>query len=499
MTDISTDAALPLFTTSLDAPYDQMFCKATLEWAVETVKLVGGNQKEGNGIQLALEETLCFIITSYPDAEPWELIKIEIKLFPTGTIELSVSNAGPPVHLNRVPTYTPEASIDSNIDGLWYFLAQQAVDTLEFKNLGIHGWLVLITQKLDSPTYKTTSNNDPNSLKAKGAKLTPRFATAKDAGQLMDLTFDTYRYSYPGEDFYRKSKLTDALTSGKMESIVVEAENTIVANTSVIVDQATPKCGYLSTLMVHRAFRASRAIMVLIKEINRYFETNSRQMEVYYGTMVTEHTASQKAAVKAGLKPLALLLGVGASVDYRGMSIHGGSRESFVLCSRLAKPPENHKLFLPKHHQKVMHPLLEQLGASLEFDWDDEHIISAETTAFTISEDNIESSATVVFEKMGKDWAAQTRKCLFQMSNRQIRSTVIYIPAWQQPPADLDREMGKINSIFTGIKPVSATKYYLVYCNLTFTVDFEKIQMASTAANDLKQHVLQIYHETFSE
>lgn len=111
----------PYFSTSLEIPYDHRFMNMALDWAVANVTLAGGQQSDSDGLRLALEENLNFIIGAYPDAEPWELIRLGLHLLHDGMAEVTLSNAGPPVHLDRIPRYDPEDAAASDMDGLWFF------------------------------------------------------------------------------------------------------------------------------------------------------------------------------------------------------------------------------------------------------------------------------------------------------------------------------------------------------------------------------------------
>lgn len=481
---------------SVEVPYELRFSGLVLDWATGIVELAGGDQRELDGIRLALEETLTFIISSYDDAESWELIHIDARILTDGTAEFSMTNAGPPVHMDRIPEYNPSSPDEPDMDGLWYFLAQKMVDSLEFKNLGMDGWLVVIKQQLAAPSFETdepegTDNNGPD----KKLNFSSRLGTADDASQLMDLTYDTYRYSYPGEEFYHKSKLCQAMEEGNLVSMLVEDNGEIIGNSSITVPKDTPHCGYLGSLMVRRAYRRTRAIMLIIRDTKRYIEANPLGVDLYYGTMVTEHPASQKAGAKVGLHPTALLLAVGAAVNYRGMNIDNAQRESFLVCARLTKTPELETLFLPKRHQEFMKPLLEKVGCTAAFAWGNDADLS-DDTALSISEDHTEKNGYVTISSLGDNWSDALRRAIFDLNTKGLRTTVILVPAWRQPPTNLDQDMARLNAVFSGIKPVSASKYYLVYCAVSDKVDFDQIQLADPNATALKEHVRQLYNET---
>lgn len=478
----------------VEAPYDLQFIPLMLDWATGITQTAGSDERETSGIRLALEETLAFIINAYEEAETWELINLGIRISRDGNTEISISNAGPPVHLDRISTYDPAAPSDEDLDGLWYFLASKMVDSLEFKNLGMDGWLIVIQQRIANLVIEDDSCIDDTTDGGSGKKIvfSSRLGTPEDAGDLIDLTYDTYRYSYPGEEFYRKSQLKLAIENKDIISVVVEDDGTIVGNSSISISEEAPHCAYMGALMVRRAYRKTRAIMHMIRETARYIDENPIEAEVYYGTMVTEHVASQKAGAKVGLHPVALLLAVGAAVDYRGMNIGDGARESFTICSRLTKPCELKTIYLPEMHQAIMRPLLDKIGCNAAFHWG-APIRLSEKTEYSMVEFASEGTANITIATLSSDWQNILRKLLFSFHARKYRTVVFFVPAWKQPPADIDERMQQLNAVFTGIKPVSANKYYLVYCALTDTMDFDRLKLADPQIDALKEHVRQLY------
>jgi anti-sigma regulatory factor (Ser/Thr protein kinase) len=236
--EVSTglERTMSIFSAALEIPYDLRFIVNALNWVTELTMLAGGGRQEAGALRSAGDETLAFIINSYPNAEIWERIRMEFSLLTDGMIEIAITNAGPPVHMNRIPQYDPRAPAEANMDGLWYFLAREAVDDFMFQNNGHKGWRVIMRKRLPEIAFtmkpslvKTTDAPVPKSL------FVTRLAVPEDAPDIMDLTYDTYRYTYPGEVFYHESKLREALATGKITSLVVEANGLIVGNASFVI------------------------------------------------------------------------------------------------------------------------------------------------------------------------------------------------------------------------------------------------------------------------
>ncbi len=500
MTEIAdTDDIIQKFSTAIELPYDVRFVSAALDWTAELGKIAGCGQREVNDLRLALEETLTFLVNSYPDAESWEQIRLEFGLQSNDLIHITISNAGPPVHLNQIPIYNPENPSESEIVGLWYFLACNAVNELSFQNLGMDGWRAVIKKQLSNATFtQKASPHTAEMTPAEKKTFIARIATEQDADGLVDLTYETYRYTYPLPMFYHSSQLSQALKEKGIVSIVVETNGIIVGNSSMVISAHTPRCAYSCSLMLKPAFRKSQAIIYLLREINRYLASGELGVDLYYGNTVTTHTGSQKAGEKTGFKPLGLLLSACIAVDFRGMKRICAGRESFVIYVRFACTPTLGVIYLPERHQPVMNGLLTQAGFPSRLSAD-EAIPQALNTRFHIEEDPVERCATVMLSELSQDWATPLRKTIFTLKVRDIRTLVILIPAWLPVPPDLDAEMERFNAVFTGIKPISADECYLIYCAVSNPVDFDHILLADPLANALKEHCRQLYNKIFDE
>lgn len=470
-----------------------------LDWAVGLAALAGGAQKEANALRLALDETLTFLINSYPDAEIWEQVLLEFSLHDDGMAEVIVTNAGPPVHLSRIPQYAPQTPDEDDIDGLWYFLACQAADELTFQNHGMDGWRVVIRKKLTgTPFERRKSKAVANAIPIRKTPFITRLASPEDAAGLVDLTYDTYRYSYPSNAFYHESQLRELLATGGIISLVVESDGVIAGNSSFIIAPQTPRCAYSCSLMIKPAFRQSQAIIHLLREIDRHLDSGAMDVDLSYGATVTTHTGSQKAGARIGFKPLAMHLSVCVAVDFRGMKSASAERETFVICVRFIKAPSLTTVYLPERHHGVMSGLLVQAGFQCPLSAE-ESVPVVKNSLFNVEEDDIEHCAYITITELGQDWAARLRKKVFALNAKSILTVIILIPAWHPVPPNLDREMGYFNAIFNGLKPVSAGESYLVYSALSGPVDFDRILLFDPLAHELKEHCRQLYAEIVAE
>jgi len=215
-------------------------------------------------------------------------------------------------------------------------------------------------------------------------------------------------------------------------------------------------------------------------------------VDLSYGTTVTTHAGSQKAGARIGFTPLALLLAYCAGVDFRGMKSASGERETLVICVRFITPPDLATIYLPECHHAVMENLIKQAGYHCQLS-SEEAVPGAEHSVFTVEEDDISHSASLILTTVGQDWAIRLQKKVFAMKAKGIITVIILIPAWRHIPPGLDHEMGRLNAVFSGLKPLSAQECYLVYCALSGPVDFDRIILHDPLALALKEHCRQLY------
>jgi len=487
------------FSAHLELPYDVRFMETSLSWATGLITLAGGVQKEAHALRLALDETLTFLIDSYPEAESWERIRVEFQLRADGVAEIDITNAGPPVHPERIPHYVPDSHLESDVDGLWYFLASGFVDELTFSSRGKDGWGVMIRKGLAEPTFepKVPGGGQDAALAGK-IKFSTRLAVPEDAVNLVNLTYDTFRYSYVDEDFYSETKLCKALAQGEIISLLVEADGVIVGNSSFALSPEMPRRAYSGSLMVKPAFRQSRAIIHLLNEVTRFMDSGQLDADLYFATMVTAHTGSQKAGARVGWKPLALHLSAAPVVDFRGIKFSHDERESLVTYVRLASPMQLPVLYLPQRHHVVMAGLLAQAGFDSALSAQ-EAAPSEVRTRFVEKVDAAFGCATLTVSQVGQDFAERLTKKLFSVRGKGIETVMILVPAWHPLPPDLEAVMGRINGFFTGVEPVSARECYLLYCVLSASLDFERIRIQDPLAQELKGHCRRLYEELVAE
>ncbi|SDL40240.1 Anti-sigma regulatory factor (Ser/Thr protein kinase) [Maridesulfovibrio ferrireducens] len=480
------------FTASVEIPYDLRFMVPVLDWASTLVSTSGGNQRESDGLRLALEETLVFLISAYPDAQDKEVLRVNFQLKIDGIATVTIANAGPPIHLNRIPNYDPQNPEESELDGLWFHLAQNAVDHLEFNNLGLDGWQIVASMRLACPSFEKGSAEED--LNDKKINFNLRRATPDDAAQLVDLTYDTYGYEYTGEFFYYESQLRKVIEDGDVKVIVAENGETLAGSVAFFLFPQKPHLAETGSLMVRHSYRCTRAISYLMKESVRYIDENSLGVDIYSSTCVTTSVISQKIASHLKYYPFSLLLNMGCQRQDAGKY----SWMTLFAHAKFIAPVANMRIHLPEQHHEIVGALFDQADISHELIDEVSKDLPKETT-FYLYEIATLKAVSITFQQLGQDWIAKLRKTIFNLRCNGNRAFTIYFPAWNPIPPNLDEEMLKFNGIFVGVSPISADECCLVYSILVDGVDFDNIQLVGSRGQELKEHIRGLYNKYIKE
>ncbi|WP_031482155.1 ATP-binding protein [Maridesulfovibrio frigidus] len=480
------------FTASVELPYDLRFRFPVLDWTSSLVSTSGGNQKESDALRLALEETLTFLISAYPDAQDKDMLRVNFQLKKDGMATVTIVNGGPPIHLNRIPNYDPLNPEKCELGGLWLYLTQNFVDRLEFNNLGLAGWQIVVGKLLSNPSFEKESVEDD--LNDNKINLSLRFATPDDAPQLVDLTYDTYGYEYTGEFFYYESQLREVIEGGDVTVIIAENGETIAGSIAFFLFAEKPHLAETGALMVKHSYRHTRAIAYMMKEINRYITENLLGVDVYSSTCVTTSTTSQKIGKKLKYYPFSLLLNMGCQRKDVG-------RYSWMTLFALTKftvPVTNMRIYLPEQHHEIVHALFDQAEIYPEIINETSKEFPKETTFYLYKIATLKS-VSITFQQLGRDWISKLRKTIFSLRCEGSLAFTVYFSACSPLPPNLDKEMVQFSGIFVGVSPISADECYLVYSILVDGVDFDNIQVIGSRGQELKEHIRGLYNKHIKE
>lgn len=480
---------LALFRSSLAINYDTLFLPTAHAFVDNLSQLAGASGRERVQLQVALEEVLVYVIDQFPDPKFEHHIDLQFILQATGDLVIDIAHGGPPMHQEFIPEF--DVHDESTVDGLWYKLASRMVDTLTMESLSKAGWLIRLTKKIQNLAFTRTppSANNTDII----GQLEVRDAIPEDAPQLVDLAYETYRYSYLS-DFYDPNSLRENLRAGRYHTTVVEDGGRIVGALSIKYSAGNPRMAELGAAMVIPEYRKTTAFSRLIKAMQRHHADNPRNLELLECHAVTSHTISQRSISKidSRYRPFAILLNFFADPNFIAIKNRAGAKESMLVFynvhGRLTVP----RLYAPRIHRAVLEGLLVNSGHSIEV-VTDTLTPQASDSDITCAIDETLQLATLNLAEFGVAWDDDLRKALLAVSMQKIDTVIVRIKADQPLPPNLEQRLADLNLLFSGLILESLDSAWLHYMLITEPVDFDRIQIHDAMSQKLLGHIRNRY------
>ena len=354
------------------------------------------------------------------------------------------------------------------------------------------GWLISITKNvvmdnapapaLESPPEATAP--PPISL----ASHRTRMATPEDAATLMDLVFQTYRYSYLA-DFYNTEKLRDAIARNMCEITVLETDR-IIGAYSVSYPDTGERWAEVGGGMILPEYRNGRAILHLFQAVTEYLEKNPRNCDFFVSHLVTTHTRSQKILQKTQnpFVPMFLFLNMVPHLNFISLNNNSERRESTLWCFSLHGPLNLERVYAPKSRHGMLRRLLDNTGYGSGIAIDEAfQEPTPPTTRFNVTRADREGFAILRLECFGADWFAALAGHIIALVGAGIESINVNIPTGTPLPPDMESRLTSIGLLFAGLHLVALDRLDLAYCLITKPVNFDAIQLHSPVARKLQE------------
>ena len=486
----------PLFSSLIKINHDKRFVRVAQNFAESLSLLAGANKEESLQISLLLEECLVFIIDKYIDCRLAAHIEICFKVFEDKKVRIEITDIGPPIHENMIPSFDVE---DGNSEaGLWYKVVRELSDELVFVNQYSSGWLIQIDKNIENITFSTSGSggeeNNPLTERANtlGEKHI-RTATASDIPALIDLAYMTYRYSY-AMDFYNGKLLKKYMDEKLYEITVVEHRNKIVGAYTVKYSQADGKSAEVGSAMILPEYRNANAGRLLLRELNQHVRANPLRCDFFVSSAVTTHIRSQKllARIHKGFKPLMIFLNMVPRPEFIGIHDKTGGRESLLYTYHLNGKLKITKIYATTSHFEIINELIANTENDIEVLTE---YLETENLESQISIQRVDflKFATISIESFGQDWFTSLSKKIFATIASGIESVKVTIPTSSPLPTDIEKMLTDLNLIFCGLSLRSLEKIDHAYCLTTKPVDFGLIKLYGSVAQKLLMQIEQSY------
>lgn len=487
-----------LFSSLIKINYDKRFIRTAQDFIEKLSGLAGANEKEIFQISLLIEECLAFIMDKYIDCRVAAHIQILFSLTTDRKIRLEITDIGPPIHQNRIPSF--DIADEHSETGLWYKMAQSLSDSFEFINKFGAGWLIQIEKNLENITFCASdvdgTGDDPLIKQADtmGDKHI-RPATVDDVPAIIDLAYMTYRYTYVFPDFYDVGLLKKYIEEKLYEIILIMHGSKVVGAFAIKYQDTGYVSAEVGAAMISPAYRGTDAIGLIIGEVDNYVRTNPHHCEFFISTAVTSHVRSQKSLAKVGhgFKPLMIALNMVPKPEFIGIDHKTGGRESGLYVYHLNQKLKMSTLYIPTvNHLQIINELIAYTGSDVEILTETSEPDTPESHMSVARIDAVQF-ATITIESLGRDWFSVLSKKIFAAISSGMESVKVTIPTTRPLPADMEKMLADLNLVFCGLSPRSLENMDLAYCLTTRPVDFSQIKLYDPLAQKLSMHIEQHY------
>jgi len=314
----------------------------------------------------------------------------------------------------------------------------------------------------------------------------------EDIPGIINLVYNTYRYSYVKSYAYNKELFKEALESGKIFSmIVVSKSGNIIGHNAIIFD--SPRLGEVGIAMVDPAYRRSRAFFSLIRTMREEVLQTNPEL-VLYIKAVTSHKSSQ--AFMVNFSPCLLQVSVYKHASFIGIQVEVNPRESLIFGSlSISTNPVIPTIHIPKEHQEIIKSIIAdgRIQCNLEINAGK---LVCEDSQINVQTDTASQHAFLYFDLIGKDFGKVLRQQTKSLQQEGILTIYAVIHTHKDQEEDLDCLLFQNGYFFSGIKPDEQGGWDLFYTNLLHQkFNFDNIQLFNPKAVDLCNYVKALYYQ----
>jgi hypothetical protein len=478
---------------NLKIPYNLDFVNVVASFLEEIGACYGADPAEKQRLRLIGEEAFSFIMVGIPNQDFTEMFQLGCREM-EDHLSFSFSNHGRPMNVREVKDFSVD-DLEGTADGLSLRLLRGLCDELSFQNLGRQGWELVIEYHLKS--FNRILGENDNSFEAIkpdiSSSFTIRLTTYDDIPGIINLVYNTYRYSYGKPFAYDQALFQEEIDSGRFLSMVVATpDGKIIGHQAVMIK--SPNLGEIGMAMIDPQYRRSRAFILLKKATFDEIKLKYPNLIIFVKT-ITSHKASQ--AFMSGFTISMLELSFANYFSYVGMNTKGITRESSVYgFMTFAEHKFESRIFVPTEHIEIIGSLLHDscFPVSLEKNSGEFDAETSVCETIKVPELNI---AYFNFHKLGTDFAIMLRSQTKLLQQEDMVTLYVSIPTHVNQSKNLDRVLMENGYFFSGLQPNSDGNWSLYYTNLLAQkFSFEDLQLFSPKAIELSNYMKALYHQT---
>lgn len=477
---------------NITIPYNLEFVNVVASFLEELGACYGADAAEKQRLRLIGEEAFSFILVGIPNQDFSEMFHLQCTEMESGLL-LSFSNHGRPMNVREVKEFSVD-DLEGTADGLSLKLLRGLCHELSFRNLGREGWELVIEYKLKH--FKQILGENEGA--ADGARpdisydFTIRPTAYNDIPGVINLVYNTYRYSYAKPFAYDQDLFQEEITSGRLLSLVVVTPNgKIIGHQAVMLE--SPYLGEIGMAMVDPQYRKSRAFILLKRATLEAITQSYPNLTIFVRT-VTSHKASQ--AFMSGFTISMLELSVANNLSYVGMNTKGNRRESAVYgFITLAEQKTSSKIFVPAEHFEMIGSLLHDSCFPVTIEKNTGNF-EEEVSVFETVKEKSHHHAFLHFRTPGADFATRLRKQTRLLQQEDMITLYVSLPTHTNQSKQLDRILMENGYFFSGLQKNSDGNWDLYYTNLlTQKFSFDDLQLFSPKSVELSNYMKALYYQ----
>jgi hypothetical protein len=475
---------------NISIPYNLCYINVVAAFMEELGACYGADASEKQRLRLIGEEAFSFILVGIPDQDFSEMFQLSCTEL-DDCLLFSFSNHGRPMNVREVKDFSFD-DMEGTADGLSLRLLRGLCDELLFQNRGREGWELAIQFKLKNyrPIISADDDLKDESKPGVSSDFTVRRSETDDIPGIINLVYNTYRYSYAKSFAYSKELFQEAIDTGKIFSMVVATfDQKIIGHQAILFE--SPQLGEVGMAMVDPQYRKSRAFLLLKRDMKEEVLKKYPDL-ILFIKAVTSHKSSQ--AFMTGFSISLLELSVYNHASFLGMKANHNPRESLIYgFTAVSQSLKINPIFVPEEH----HAMVSSFFAGTTFSIQVEKyngIVADSESVFEVKENPENQHAKLHFNHIGTDFSLVLKKQTRSLQQDGIITIHAIVPTSESQPENLDQLLMANAYFFSGIKPNANGEWDLIYTNLLHQkFNFDDIQLFSPKAVELCSYIKEQY------
>lgn len=295
------------------------------------------------------------------NAYPGENGKIEVELYASETcFEVSIKDKGVPAWSDL---FNKEA-VDTDERKFKDFILNSWMDEVGMEKLGNDGQRIYMRLHFKNPlTFKEPEPYQEIEVLDKNIVIRP-VVTEEDAIEAIRCIYSEYGYSYGYERLYYQDNLVKMIENGEIISfLAVNDHGQIAGHFALMFSNTYKNMPEIATVVIRKEFRGLR---LLSRFIDHSMEVaKERGCRAVMAQPVAYHTLSQKATLRAGFVPTALILGY-IKADMVKAYCEIAPRLDVFACVKIVDEDAISKIYPPKSIEELITKEYDALGWKYE-------------------------------------------------------------------------------------------------------------------------------------